>query len=297
MRYLLVLALLVIASGSDVSQAQTTLTGEWTGAFNPSNPEQLYLSFQRHPEKGAKKQAVTTYAYELADWKGLSLERARGGDTVNFSLAREAGTVECEGSFQNGKGAGTFRFTANQSFISAMSSRGIDFEKKSPSGDQRSVEDRLFAATTLNVTTALADGLRAAGLDGLDEGDLFRAVMFKVDTKFIREMDASGYPNLGIEGLVKARILGVDKDFIRQTAEMGFEKVPFENLVQMRMFRVTPEFVEEARQAGLTKPSVEELIKLRIFMIDGDFIRQASAAGTPLEVDKLVQRRIDARSK
>lgn len=297
MRYLLVLAFLVLASGSGVSQAQTTLTGEWTGAFNPSGADQLYLSFQRPPEKGAKKQAVTTYAYDLADLKGLSREQARGGGSVSFSLAREAGTVECQGSFQNGQGSGTFRFTANLSFIAAMKSRGIDFEKRSPSGDERSVEDRLFAATTLNVTTALADGLRAAGLGGLGEGDLFRAVMFEVDTKFIREMEESGYPNLGIEGLVKARIFGVDPDFIRQAAQMGFEKLTFENLVQMRMYRITPEFVEETRQAGLTKPSVEGLVKLRTFMIDGDFIRQASAAGTPLDVDKLVQRRIDAWAK
>jgi hypothetical protein len=297
MRYLLVLSFLVIASGSGVSHAQTTLTGEWTGAFDPSGRDQLYISFQRQPEKGAKKQPVTTYTYDLADWKGLSREQARGSGPANFSLTREAGTVECEGSFQNGQGSGTFRFTANQNFIAAMRSRGIDFEKRSPSGDERSVQDRLFAATILNVTTALADGLRASGLGDLDEGDLFRAVMFKVDTKFIREMEAGGYPNLGIEGLVKARIFGVDQDFIRQAAQMGFEKVTFEELVQMRMFRVTPEFVEEVRQAGLAKPSVEELAKLRQFMIDGDFIRQASASGTPLEVDKLVQRRIDAWAK
>ena len=294
MRSVLVLACLMLICGPGVGRAQTTLTGVWSGAFNPSRHEELYMSFQRRQEKEPGKQGGTTYAYDLADFKGLSREHARGSVAVRFSLTREAGTVECEGTFDDGKGSGTFRFTANQGFVSAMRSRGIEFEKKSPSGDERSVEDRLFAATTLNVTTALADALRAEGLSGLDEADLFKAVMFKVDPQFIREMAASGYPNLGMERLTKARILGVDPAFVRQATQLGFEKLSFENLIQMRMFRVTPEFVEEARQAGLEKPSVEELVKLRIFLIDGDFIRQAKAAGAPLEVDKLVQRRIDA---
>ena len=67
---------------------------------------------------------------------------------------------------------------------------------------------------------------------------------------------------------------------------------PFESLVKMQIFKVTPEFVTEIRNEGLTDVSVEDIVKLRIFKIDAAYIRQAKADGVPLEVEKLVQRKI-----
>jgi hypothetical protein len=236
--------------------------------------------------------------YDYADLQGLSRERALSNGPVKFSLAREAGTIDCEGTFQNGKGSGTFRFTGNQSFVSAMKSRGFDFESKSSaSSDERNPEDRLFAATTLNVTTALADDLLSADFGKLDVDDLFKAAIFKVDSKFMREMKASGFPNLGMEELVKARIFKIDADFVGQVTRMGFDKESFESLVKMRIFKVTPEFIAQARNEGLTNLSIEDLVQLRIFKIDSEFIRQAKAEGVPLEVEKLVEKRIGVWNK
>jgi hypothetical protein len=228
--------------------------------------------------------------YDFADLQGLSREQAVNGGPVKFSLVREAGRIDCEGSFQNGKGSGTFRFTGNQSFVSAMKSRGFDFEVDS--SDERHSENRLFAATTLNVTTALADDLSSAGFGKLGVEDLFKAAIFKIDSKFMREMKASGFGDMGMEELVKARIFKIDAEFVRQVSQMGFDKEPFESLVKMRIFKITPEFITEVRNEGLTNLAVEDIVKLRIFKIDSEFIRQARAEGVPLEVERLVQRRI-----
>jgi hypothetical protein len=46
------------------------------------------------------------------------------------------------------------------------------------------------------------------------------------------------------------------------------------------------------RNEGLANLQIEDLVKLRIFKIDADFIRQAKAEGVPIEVEKLVERRI-----
>jgi hypothetical protein len=73
---------------------------------------------------------------------------------------------------------------------------------------------------------------------------------------------------------------------------MGFEKEPFESLVKMQIFKVTPEFITEMRNEGLNDLHIEDLVKLRIFKIDTDFIRAAKADGVPLEVERLVQRKI-----
>ena len=295
MLFRLAFVMIVIVVGNYVIVAQATLTGDWKAeARSGKSPDKIQLSFERRAEKG-KSQHGSSYNY--ADLQGLSREQASSGGAVKFSLVREAGTIECEGSFQNNKGAGTFRFIANPQFVSAMKTRGFDFEADSARGKNQDLEERLFAAATLDVTTALADDLLAADFGKLDVDDLFKAAIFKVDSQFMREMKASGFPNLGMEDLVKARIFKIDADFVKKVVAMGFDKEPFESLVKMRIFKVTPEFIADARNEGLTNLDIEDLVKMRIFKIDSQFIREAKADGVPLEVEKLVQKRIGVWNK
>ncbi|HKR61404.1 MAG TPA: hypothetical protein VJS64_16945, partial [Pyrinomonadaceae bacterium] len=266
---------------------QNVLTGEWRGKID-KDESKINLNFERRADREGKHSMGQSY--EFSELQGLSREQALGSGAVKFSLVREAGTIECEGSFQNGRGSGTFRFTGSQAFVSAMKSRGFDFETSASKHD-RDLEDRLFTAAALNVTTALADDLSAAGFK-LDVDDLFKATIFKIDSTFMREMKASGFPNLGMEDLVKARIFKIDAEFVRKVTQMGFDKEPFESLVKMQIFKVTPEFIAEVRNEGFTNLEIEDLVKMRIFKIDSEFIRQAKADGVPLEVERLVQRRL-----
>ncbi len=266
---------------------QNTLTGDWTASIKEESAGKIQLNFEQRSEKGHRNQMGQSY--EFAELQGLSREQVVAGGAVKFSLVREAGRIDCEGSFQNGKGSGTFRFTGNQGFVSAMKGRGFDLED---SGEERDRENRLFAATALNITTALADDLASAGFGKLYTEDLFKAAIFKIDSRFMREMKQSGFGEMGMEELVKARIFKIDADFVRQVSQMGFDKEPFESLVKMRIFKVTPEFITEVRNEGLTDLAIEDLVKMRIFKIDTEFIRRAKADGVPLEVERLVQRRL-----
>jgi hypothetical protein len=287
------LALVICIPGS-TAVAQKVQTGEWSASLIKDSAK-LNLNFsqttepERAGERGNKHQFGQTYDFaEL----GLNREQVMKGGAVNFSLVREAGTINCEGSFQNGKGSGTFRFTANPGFISAMKGRGFDFEKETEEKKWRTSDDRLFTAAVLNVTTALADDLTSSGFGKLRVEDLFKAAIFKIDGAFMREMKATGFPNLGMEELVKARIFKIDAEFVRQATQMGFDKEPFESLVKMQIFKVTPAFLTEVRNEGLTDLSIEDVVKLRIFKIDAEFIRKAKAEGVPLNVERLVQKRL-----
>jgi hypothetical protein len=288
---------LVLVFGVYFVSAQTTVTGDWKASVDSKNVDKIQLSFERRTEKGGKNQMGSSYEYSAL--QGLSREQAAGSGAVKFSLVREAGTIDCEGSFQNGKGSGTFRFTANPSFVSAMKSRGFDFEKSSKhNGGDSEPENRLFSAATLNVTTALADDLVSANLGNLDVDDLFKAAIFKVDSKFMREMKVSGFPNLDMEDLVKARIFKVDANFVREVREMGFKEADMESLTKLRIFKVTPEFIKEVQDEGLSNLSIEQLVQLRIFKVDGEFIRQARTSGSQnLTVENLVQMRIMGKGR
>ncbi|HEV7473989.1 MAG TPA: hypothetical protein VGN90_08070 [Pyrinomonadaceae bacterium] len=282
------LALIVSVAAFGV-RAQQTLSGVWTASLIDEKSK-VNLNLELRAEKNGKHQMGQTY--EFSAFQGLTREQALAGGPVTFSIVREAGTIECQGSFQDGKGSGTFRFTANQAFVSAMKSRGFDFEKESAWTDKNHFEDRLFTATALNVTTGLADDLLSAGFGKLDVGDLFKAAIFKIDSTFMREMKASGFPNMGMEELVKARIFKIDAKFVSEATQMGFDKEPFESLVKMRIFKVTPAFIAEVRGEGLNALSIEDIVKLRIFKIDAEAIRKAKAEGVPLEVERLVQWRL-----
>jgi hypothetical protein len=311
-------ALMAVVSTSN-AVSQNVLTGEWTASIE-NKSDKIHLKFEHRTEKNGR--SSYGQSYDFSELQGLTREQALGSGAARFSLVREAGRIDCEGTFQNGKGSGTFRFTGDLGFVSAMKSRGFDLEDNTG----RSSDHRLFAATTLNVTTALADDLNSAGFGKLDVDDLFKAAIFKVDSRFKREMDAAGFGslrmeelvkarifkvdaqfkremdaagfgNLGMEELVKARIFKIDSELVSQAKQMGFESESLESLVKLRIFKVTPEFIAEARNEGLTNLSLEDAVKLRIFNIDSAFIRKARADGVPIEVEKLVEKKIGVRHR
>jgi hypothetical protein len=295
------IAFIVIVVGSYVIVAQDTITGTWKANDSKWNykdkdqdeesvekresKDKLHLSFSFQTAKGGNNNHGSSFAF--SDLQGLSRAQVESANsTVNFRLVREAGTIEAEGTFQNGKGSGTFRFIPNQSFASGMQSRGFTFSN-----------EKLFSATTLNLTTAFVDDLKSAGFDNLKTEDLFKAVIFKVTPQFMREMAAIGFPNLDMEDLVKARIFKIDAEYARQIADMGFKNDSLESLVKFRIFKVTPEFLREVQAEGLTNLDAEEVVKLRIFKIDGAYIRQARAENVPIEVEALVRKKIGVYSK
>lgn len=289
------LAVIAMFVCSGVVLGQSAITGEWTADVSKTKGDKIHLSFERKTERGGKNQHGSSY--DLSDLQGLSRADTENG-RASFRLVREAGTIECEGTFAGGRGAGTFRFVPNMGFVDAMKSRGFDMQQADESKKGQfhgTLEDRLFMAATLNITTALADDLRAANFPNLDFGDLTKAAIFKIDGKFMSEMKATGFPNLGMEDLVKARIFKIDAEFVRKTREMGFGTNDFENLVKFSIFKVTPEFLTELKAEGLNDLTSEDVVKLRIFKIDAAYVREARATEPNITVEQLVQKRIGVR--
>jgi len=284
-------AFIILVIGSYVIVAQTAVTGTWSADVRDDKDGKIQLSFNRDTSRGNRNQFGSSFSYD--ELQGLSRSQTNGG-TVSFKLVREAGNVECQGTFTNGRGSGTFRFVPDAGYIAAMRSRGFDFEKDT-SRHGEIIEERLLSAALINVTTALADDLKSVGFGALDVDDLFKAAIFKVDSKFMAEMTATGFPNLSMEDLVKARIFKVDADYVRQVKEMGFAERSFEGLIKFRIFKVTPEFLSSLKAEGLTNLSSEDVVKCRIFNIDAEFIRKARAEDPNVTVEELVKMKIGVR--
>lgn len=320
---LLSIAFIIIVIGKLVIVAQSPITGEWKADARPDKvgrEGKIQLNISRKTDGEHKNQFGSGFDY--SELQGLTREQVQNG-RVSFRLVREAGTINFEGSFTDGKGSGTFTFTPDSGYLAAMRSRGFDFEKSKHKNDD-GIEGRLLSAALINVTTALADDLKSVGFGDLDVDDLFKAAIFKVDSKFMAEMKATGYPNLTMEELVKARIFKIDSNFVRKLAEMGLATNDFEQVVKFSIFKVTPEYLAEMRAAGFDKLNPEEIVKFRIFKvtpelltdlkaegygnlsaeqvvkfrifnIDKDFIRRAKAEDPNITVEELVQMKIGVR--
>lgn len=290
------IAFIVIVVGSYVIVAQDALTGTWKANdsdwsskrknkdddndYIEKSKDKVHLNFSSDRSNGNRNNFGSGFDY--SELRGLTKAQVESANSaVNFNIAREAGMIDMQGTFQNGKGAGTFRFTPNRTFASAMQTRGFAFN-----------DEKLFSATALDLTTAFVDDLLSAGFQNLKTEDLFKAKIFKITPQFMSEMAAIGFPNLDMEDLVKARIFKIDAEYARQIAGMGFKNDSLEGLVKFRIFKVTPEFLREVQAEGLQNLSAEEVVKLRIFKIDGEFIRQARAENVPIEVESLVKKKI-----
>lgn len=271
-------------------KAQTTFTGSWRAETKSDKPDRIHLSFERRTENSRNQNGS---GYDYSELQGLTREQAVGGSgAVKFSLVREAGTIECEGNFENGRGTGIFRFTASQNFISAMKARGFDFTENK-NNREGEVEDRLFTAAMLDITTALADDLKSGNFSNLTVGDLFKAKIFKVDSQFMRDMKATGFPNLDMGDLVKARIFKVDPEYVREFSNAGLQNESFEVLVRAKMFKVTPEFIRQVRASGLKDQSIDTLVRMSMFNVTPDFIKEIESAGlSGLSTDEIVKLRM-----
>src|SRR5215212_4648190 len=154
----LALALFVLCAGTRAALAQDTLTGTWTASVGDEKSDRkfgkkferhgegdaeektekrdgLSLSLERRTERGVRNQMGQTF--DFSESQRLTREQAQGSGPVRFALVREAGRVELEGTFQNGRGSGTFTFTPDRGFPGAMKSRGFDFETISTRDGER----------------------------------------------------------------------------------------------------------------------------------------------------------------
>ena len=269
--FLFILSSLILTA-SIVAFGQQTQSGDWKAKLSKKDSQKIQLSFYREKDntyhKGKKHQSSS--GFEITDLQGLSFAQINGANSqVNFSITRDAGTIQLIGSFNNSKGSGTWTFTPNNNFITTMENLGF-----------RNISDeKLFASVIIDVKTESVIELQNAGLNNLDYDDVFTATIFKVDANYINEMNAAGFSNLEMDELVQARIFKINGDYAREILALGFGKQSMDQLVQFRIFKITPEFVSKVKSEGLSNLSAGDLVQLRIFKIDSEFIQKARAKG------------------
>jgi hypothetical protein len=112
-------AFIVLAFVSFPVVAQSSITGEWEASIKEKSPDKIHISFERRTQNGRNQNGSS---YSFSELQGLTREQVQNGK-VSFRLVRDAGTIECEGTFQTER-VPYFHFRPQPRFVDAIESRG-----------------------------------------------------------------------------------------------------------------------------------------------------------------------------
>ncbi|HEX8435605.1 hypothetical protein [Archangium sp.] len=237
-----------------VSALAAPLSSTWTGKVQEERL-QLHFQFKEHGQLGL---GLPRSAFQ-------GLNPTDGADT-KFQLVREAGTVNFQGRFAAGEGAGHYQFEPNAAWLQEMAKLG--YTKVSP--------EEQFQFALFDLGPARVKALAELGYTKIPHDELLQVAIFQVTPEHIRELAEVGLRNLDLDDLMATRIHGVTAKFVREARGLGLGELSLENLMAMRIHRVTPEYVREMREAGYPDVTFEQLVEMRIHAIDSKYVRSLS---------------------
>ena len=158
---LLSIAFIIIVIGSYVIVAQTAITGNWTADVRDDKDGKIQLNL------------TVTLAAAIGTSRFVILVRRTAGALTQPDIRRDGQFQACAGSGDGGVSRARLpmakvqaRFALFPMRVTAMRSRGFDFEKETSSMELRSKNAPSIAL--INVTTALADDLKSVGFGDLN---------------------------------------------------------------------------------------------------------------------------------
>jgi hypothetical protein len=279
--------------------------GDWT-ISKSETPGRVEFSLIEHHHGG---QSNHSSDWPASSFQGVDFSKA-GRQDVHFTIARDAGKIECEGFLKDGEGAGLFHFQADPNFPREMKSLGFEID-----------EEKQFSMAVQDVSVEFAKQMKAEHLSDLDADKLIAFRIFRVDSQFIHDLRAEGLNVSDSDKLVAFRIHGVSPQMVRslhqagyspdedtliamrihgatpewmqQIQQHGYDHVDLEKLIAFRIHGVSPEFIGKLQSLGYKHPDPDELIAMRIHNVTPEYISDMRSRGIKdLSIDQLVSMRI-----
>jgi hypothetical protein len=177
------------------------------------------------------------------------------GDTprnVRFRIAREAGTLDCDGIAGGGHGSGSCRFQLSAEYGSKLAARGVG-QPNLTQGIRMALSD---------VRIGFVDAMAEAGLREHSPDQLIRLKNHNVQPEFVRAISRSGLAS-GSSDVIRLRNHGVSAGFIREMRDAGVPDLTAQAAIRLRREGASGDFVRRASADAGRTLSAEELIYLR----------------------------------
>lgn len=258
------------------NRAADVRSGDWTIRHSDEAGKVEFSLIDHHRGGNSSHESD----WPMSSFSGADFSKP-GRQDVRFTIARDAGTIDCEGFLSNGEGAGIFHFQPDPNYAREM--QKLDFSVD---------EEKQYSMAVQDVSLEFARQMRNEHLSDLDADKLITFRMFRVDSAFIEELRAAGLKVSDSGKLVAFRIHGVAPQMIRSFHQAGYE--PDEDtLIAMRIHGATPEWIKELKKRGYDHVDLEQLIAFRIHGVSLEFIDQLQSLGYKHPApDELVAMRI-----
>jgi hypothetical protein len=237
------LAIAAPASGKAADAANGTWSVDQQGEST-----QLELRWSNGTSHDTTEHSSSVDAREL----GIAQALASSGQHVRFGIQHEAGNYTLEGWIGNRKGGGTFTFTANTAFFSALRSRGYQID---------SIGQEM-ACADLDITTAYVDGMESKGIHS-EFGQLIAMKALDVTPDYLTELQTAGIDHLAAGELISLRALHVDGAYIRDLASVGFSHLAAGQYVSLKALHIDASYVRYLRSHGQKHLTVGQLITMK----------------------------------
>lgn len=258
------------------NRAEDIRSGDWTiRKSEDAGKVEFSLIEHHHGGQSSHESDWATSAFQGVDFSKL------GRQDVHFTIARDAGKIECEGFLNNGEGAGIFHFQPDANYPHQLEAFGFTVD-----------DEKQFSMAVMDVSLEFARQMKNEHISGLDADKLIAFRIFHVDAAFIEALRAEGLKISDADKLVAFRIHGVTAQMVRSLHQAGYS--PDEDtLVAMRIHGATPEWMAELKQRGYDHVDLEKLIAFRIHGVSPEFIQKLQGLGySHPEPDELIAMRI-----
>jgi hypothetical protein len=203
--------------------------GYW---FATIKSDRVQFNFQNTDDPNSHN--MNGSSFSLAELPNLP--RNGQGD---FSLKRDAGTMEFTGRFDGDQGMGRYKFTADPTFADYLKGQGIE-----PGDD----EDRMVLFF-VNASRSYVADLKAEGYSSISRNDLIPLAALKVDRDYIRSLKSAGMENISLHDLIPLRSLGVDKAYIEDIRKV-YPNVSASRLISLKAQGVDSKYINDVRSSG-----------------------------------------------
>jgi hypothetical protein len=251
---LLCAALCLAARAADTAPS---CAGTWSlNNWSPGDSLRLSLSYSN---------ATTRWRWgndqRIADLRGLTSERLHSVHaSVAFTLQRDAGTFNFEGTLMLGVGRGAYRFVPDPTYAAKLSALGYTKIGNDP------VSIMLMAVR--DISLAYASEVKQSGLKDVAISDLVRLLDHGVGADLLRALPAAGYTDLTADDVVRLQDHGIDDGFLRALKASGALALSAGDVVKLHDHGVRPDYLARVRVAGYGDLTVEQIIRLHDHGVD-----------------------------
>jgi hypothetical protein len=287
------------------NRAAELRSGDWTISKSDAAGKVEFSLIEHHHGGNSSHQSD----WPASSFPGVNFAKA-GRQDVHFTIARDAGKIECEGFLNDGEGAGLFHFQPDanypremrslgfsvddeKQFSMAVMDVGLEFAKQMKNEHLSDLDsDKLIAFRIFGVDSAFIAALRAEGLKTSDADKLVAFRIHGVSAQMARSLHQAGY-SPDEDTLIAMRIHGATSEWIAELKQCGYDHVDLEKLIAFRIHGVSPEFIQKLQGLGYSHPDPDDLIAMRIHNVTPEYISDMRSRGIhDLSIDQLVSMRI-----